>query len=389
MSRGRFLCYRAAMQASSLYLHIPFCSRKCAYCDFAVRVLQHEQQVSRYVEHLALELAAMAPFASSLNTLYIGGGTPSVLTVPHIEALQRLLEQFFDLSHLQEWTLEVNPEHAEPAALAAWKNAGVNRISLGVQSFDNTLLQRCGRLHDREHIFEAVSRIQAAGFNNWSLDLMYALPEQTLEQWKDTLTQAIALAPAHISLYALEVHPRTLFGVQDIAAFSEDLAGDMYELACDSLQAAGFVHYEIANFCQPHSASQHNQVYWQTQPFVAVGVGAHGYVQGKRYENPADLGAYYRQCRTGAWPVLHTSAQPLAEAIEEFMFLGLRQLERGVFFADFEQRFQRTIKACYGDRIVNLLQQGLLQQTPQGLRLSPQAVGLSNRVLAEFLEPLL
>lgn len=377
------------MQAASLYLHIPFCSRKCAYCDFAVRVLQHEQQVSRYFEHLALELAAMAPSASALKTLYIGGGTPSVLRVPQIHTLHKLLWQFFDLSQLQEWTLEVNPEHAEPAALVAWKNTGVNRISLGVQSFDNTLLQRCGRLHESAHIFQAVSNIRAAGFQNWSLDLMYALPEQTLEQWQDTLSQAIALGPDHLSLYALEVHPRTLFGAQGLPAFSEDLAGDMYELACERLQAAGFRHYEIANFCQPHCASQHNQVYWQTQPFVAVGVGAHGYVQGRRYENPADLGAYYRQCRAGEWAVLQTPEQPLAEAIEEFMFLGLRQLERGVFFADFERRFQRPFMDCYGDRVVDLLQQGLLQETEQGLRLSPQAVGLSNRVLAEFLDPIL
>ena len=377
--------------AHSLYLHIPFCSRKCAYCDFAVRVLQHDQQVTRYFAYLEQELQFLADYLGPLKTLYLGGGTPSLLSVDQIRQLGRILQRHVDLSSLSEWTLEVNPEHAEPEALALWRDLGVNRVSLGVQSFDDALLQRCGRLHQQADIFLAVDNIRRAGFENWSLDLMYALPTQTLAQWQDSLKQAVALAPSHLSLYALEVHPKTLFGAQALPDFSEDLAGDMYDMACAMLGQAGFVHYEIANFCQPGLPSAHNQVYWQTQAFAAVGVGAHGYLQGRRYENPHGLTDYYRMCETRDWALLQTPEQSLAEAIEEFLFLGLRQLLRGVSLQVFEQRFGQPLQNFYPQRLPQALERGFLIPTASGesLRLSPEAVAFSNRIFSEFLDPVM
>jgi oxygen-independent coproporphyrinogen III oxidase len=377
-------------KAASVYLHLPFCSRKCAYCDFAIRVLQNARQIERYFLHLALELEAIAPQATALHTLYIGGGTPSILSVSEIHALAPLLHSYFDLSRLSasgEWTLEVNPEHAKYEALLAWKQIGVNRISLGVQSFDNALLARCGRLHQQTDVFSAVQRIQDVGFDNWSLDLMYALPEQTLKQWQQSLEQALRLQPTHLSLYALEVHAQTLFGAQQLPAFSEDLAGDMYDLACEMLAQAGYLHYEIANFCLPGYASRHNQVYWQTEPFVAVGVGAHGYLQQRRYENPRSLKAYYQMCQSGQWSSQQQLPQTLSEAIEEFMFLGLRQLEKGVTWAAFETRFGISLRSCYPQRLATAFKQADLLPTAEGFVLNPERIGLSNRILSEFLDP--
>lgn len=378
-------------KAASLYLHLPFCSRKCAYCDFAVRVLQSAQQVARYFVHLGLELAAVAQEATVLETLYIGGGTPSILSLAEIEALGSLLQRHFDLSWVSdsgEWTLEVNPEHANTAELLAWKRMGVNRISLGVQSFDNGLLERCGRLHQQSDVFSAVQRIQESGFDNWSLDLMYALPDQSLKQWQESLEHALRLRPTHLSLYALEVHPQTLFGAQQLPDFSEDLAGEMYDLACDLLAQAGYLHYEIANFCLPGYASRHNQVYWQTEPFIAVGVGAHGYLQQRRYENPRDLKRYYQCCQSGEWPFQEQVPQTRAEAIEEFMFLGLRQLEKGVAWETFEKRFGTSLRSCYPKRLEAAFAQADLLPTAQGFVLNPERVGLSNRILSEFLDPI-
>lgn len=379
-------------KAASVYLHLPFCSRKCAYCDFAVRVLQNAQQIERYFSHLALELAAVTEEAFALHTLYIGGGTPSILSLSEIETLSSLLHAHFDLSTLSasgEWTLEVNPEHANPEALLAWKQIGVNRISLGVQSFDNALLARCGRLHQQSDVFLAVQRIQEAGFDNWSLDLMYALPDQTLKQWQDSLEQALRLQPTHLSLYALEVHAQTLFGAQQLPEFSEDLAGEMYDLACEMLERAGYLHYEIANFCLPGHASQHNQVYWQTEPFIAVGVGAHGYLQRRRYENPRDLKAYYQMCQSGQWSFQQQSPQTRSAAIEEFMFLGLRQLEKGVAWETFEARFGVPLHTCYPHRLAAAFAQDDLLATAEGFVLNPERIGLSNRILAEFLDPVI
>lgn len=379
-------------KAASLYIHLPFCSRKCAYCDFAVRVLQSSAQVMRYFEYLDLELSGVASEAVALQTLYIGGGTPSILSVSEIGHLYGLLKKYCDLSALSisgEWTLEVNPEHAHQEELLAWKQIGVNRISLGVQSFDNTLLARCGRLHQKTDVFRAVQRIQDSGFDNWSLDLMYALPEQSFMQWKNSLEQAIQLQPTHISLYALEVHSKTLFGAQQLPEFSEDLAGEMYDLACDLLSQAGYIHYEIANFCLPGYASQHNQVYWQTEPFVAVGVGAHGYLRDRRYENPHDLKAYYQMCQSQRWGFRETIPQTQSEAIEEFMFLGLRQLDKGIAWQRFEQRFGLSLQSCYPQRLAAAFDANHILPTVDGFVLNPEYVGLSNRILAEFLEPIL
>ncbi len=377
--------------ARSLYLHLPFCSVKCHYCDFVVRVLSKPEQIDRYLEHLELELAALAAHCSELETVYLGGGTPSLLSIVQIKRLGRMLHQHFRLEQVQEWTLEVNPETAETDSLKAWRQIGVNRVSLGVQSFDAALLTSCGRPHGVAEISQAVKTLKQVGLENFSLDLIYGLPEQSLESWKQSLLAAIALAPRHVSLYALEVHEKTHFGHQQLNLPGDELAADMYDLACEALGQAGFVHYEIANWGLPGYHSRHNTVYWQNSPFAAAGVGAHGYLMSQdgpvRYAHPDSLATYYRQSLQSIWPWEQTEAQTQSEQIEETVFLGLRLLEQGIDLDAFEARFGRSLLSYYPRVLPRLLELGQLIKIEQRLRLSPDAVMLSNEIFAEFLDP--
>jgi len=376
----------SAKPARSLYLHLPFCSVKCHYCDFVVRVLHAPSQIDRYLTHLALELPVLSALAAPLHTLYLGGGTPSLLQASQIQSLSQLLHQHFDLHSLQEWTLEANPESLEPNLLQHWLQAGVNRVSLGVQSFDPALLASCGRPHHLEDIYRAVKILQASELN-YSLDLIYGLPGQSLESWEQSLTAALQLGPDHLSLYALEVHRATHFGHQNLNLPDDERVVAMYQLACEHLAAAGYQHYELANWCLPGRASQHNRVYWQHAPFLAAGVGAHGYIQGRRYAHERSLAAYYQACQSGHWPWQNTPPQSLAAEIEETVFLGLRLLQEGLDLAAFEKRFQRSLLSCYPKVLPRLLSLAYLSLQGQTLRLNPELVSLSNEVFAEFLEP--
>lgn len=371
----------------SLYLHLPFCSVKCHYCDFVVRVLQQSAQIDRYLDHLELELAALTPLAGPLDTVYIGGGTPSLLSVPQVQRLARSLRRSFDLSPLRECTLELNPESADSDALKAWQDLGVNRVSLGAQSFEPALLASCGRSHGVAEITRAVTLLHELGLSNFSLDLIYGLPEQTLASWQHSLASALALEPQHISLYALEVHPRTRFGHQSLSLPDDDAAADMYDQAVTSLGAAGFWHYEVANWCQPGQASLHNRVYWRHQPFLAAGVGAHGWLLGRRYANSDSLRAYYRACLAGEWAWEHAPVQSRSEEIEETVFLGLRLLREGLELEAFAARFGAPLSVFYPTVLPRLLREGWLEQVGTSLRLTPQAVAVSNGILAEFLDP--
>ena len=375
-------------EARSLYIHLPFCQHKCHYCDFVVRVLHSPSQIDRYLDHLRLDLQALSAFAAPLKTVYLGGGTPSLLSVAQIERLAEMLQQSFQLRQVQEWTLEANPEHLPEAELEAWMQLGVNRVSLGVQTFDPALLASCGRSHSLADIERVVALIQRFQLN-LSLDLIYGLPEQSLQSWSDSLAAAQALQPDHLSLYALEVHPDTVFGHRTLPLPEDDETVAMYELACEQLARAGYRHYEIANWCLPGRPSRHNRVYWQNLPFLAAGVGAHGYFAGRRYAHSASLLDYYLNCQAGRWPWDEAEPQSLSEAIEETVFLGLRLLIEGLDLQAFETRFQRALSACYPEVLPRLLAQGHLLLADGHLRLSPAAVPVSNVILAEFLEPVL
>ena len=378
------------MEPRSLYVHIPFCLHKCSYCDFTVRVLHQSAQIDRYLDHLALELRHI-PQHYALDTLYCGGGTPSLLSTSQFARLHALLAEAFDLSALQEWTFEANPETVTPTLAAAWIQAGVSRISLGVQSFDDAELATCGRSHRSSDVTQAVQILRQAGGTQISLDLIYGLPGQTVSTWQYTLEQALDLSPDHLSLYCLEIHSHTAWGYleqQERLEIPEDeTLAQCYQAAVTSLAAAGYQHYEIANWCRPDRQSAHNLAYWHNVPYLAVGVGAHGYYHNRRYANPASLTAYYAQCQQGqtAW----AEAPPLTRQaeIEETLFLGLRLLNEGISRAAFAGRFGQSLDSLYPTTLPQLLASGHLQDTGTHVILHPDAVLSSNEVFTALLEP--
>lgn len=377
--------------AQGLYLHLPFCLRKCAYCDFTVRVLEKREQISRYLDHLELELAALRALPMQLKTLYFGGGTPSLLNLNELGRLCQNLHQSLDLSQLQEWTLEVNPETGSQAYFEQCRALGINRVSLGVQSFQPEELALSGRSHTATDIFRCVDALRSAGLENISLDLIYGLPDQNLEAWQKTLKQALALAPTHLSLYALEIHEKTAWGhlerKQILRRPSEESEVAMYEMACQILTESGFEHYEIANWSQPGQASQHNLLYWQAAPVLALGVGAHGYWQNRRYANPDQLKAYYSLCQAQNWSWDTAPVQSRQDAAAEWVILGLRLLQRGIDNRQFVQEFGCSLATAYPHELPRLLEMGLLCWRGEQLCLTPEAVLLSNEVFSALLEP--
>jgi putative oxygen-independent coproporphyrinogen III oxidase len=380
-----------AQAARGLYLHLPFCQHKCTYCDFTVRVLQERGQITRYLDHLEQELTVLSTLPHQLETLYVGGGTPSLLSTAELERLWLCLSKNWDLSQIQEWTFEVNPETGSIAYFKACRQAGVNRISLGVQSFQTEELKACGRSHDPQDIQRCVAELRQSGFENISLDLIYGLPGQNLNSWKNTLEQALALQPQHLSLYSLEVHEKTAMGWQErknrLQRPAEEAEVAMYEMACRILAGAGFEHYEIANWSLPGRASQHNRLYWLAAPVLAAGVGAHGYWQERRYENSDSLRTYYQNCQAKDWSWLNTPQQSPQEAAAERVILGLRLLQEGLDGQAFKQDFGIDLSEAYAQVLPALLQDGWVKWQGQHLCLSPEAVLISNAVFSQLLEP--
>lgn len=374
-----------------LYVHLPFCLRKCHYCDFTVRVLERREQISRYLNHLELELAALSALPMQLKTLYFGGGTPSILNEAELERLCQGLHTALDLSQLQEWTLEVNPETGSQGYFEHCKALGINRVSLGVQSFQPEELAQSGRSHRPADILRAVNELQTAGLTNISFDLIYGLPGQDLKAWENTLEQALDLTPTHLSLYSLEVHEKTAWGQRErqnkLIRPSEESEVAMYEMACQILAQAGFEHYEIANWGLPGQHSHHNKLYWQAASVLALGVGAHGYWQNRRYANSDHLKTYYQNCQSQDWSWENTPAQPRQDAAAERVILGLRLLQEGVNNRVFGQEFGTSLQAAYPKELPKLLDQGLLCWRGEHLCLPAEAVLLSNEVFSALLEP--
>lgn len=372
------------MRIDSLYVHIPFCLRKCNYCDFvSFPVAACSGFYAAYAELLEKELALWQDQAdlSRLSTVYFGGGTPSLMEP---EAICRLLAL---VPKVAECTLEASPETVDGARLAAFRAAGVNRLSLGAQSFDRDLLAAMGRGHDGERTAQAVRDAREAGFDNISLDLIYGLPGQTIGQWRDSLERAVALCPEHISLYGLTIHPDTPWGralnAGDLAAPDDDLAADMLELAMDYLPRQGFAQYEIANFARPGRESRHNCAYWQRDNYLGLGVAAASCLNDHRFANTPEPRVYEEAIREGRLPWTEDEHYDIEQIMGEAMFLGLRLL-RGVDVAAYEQRYGVNPLKRFRGELWQLQNQGLIEYDEGNIRLTPKGVALGNLVFEQF-----
>lgn len=380
------------MTSHHLYVHVPFCRLVCAYCDF-VTVGGRHGDIPRYVDALLAELA-LRPSPGALETVYFGGGTPSLLPA---EAVRRVLQAALDRWHRQpgEVTVEANPSARERPDWAALGDAGVSRISLGVQSFDDRDLATLARGHTAAEAMDAYREIRAAGFTNVSMDLIYGIPGQTADGWGAVLDRAIELAPDHLSLYALSLAlapdewaapPRAgalRWRRRLAAAQDDDLAAEAYRIAEETLGAAGYEHYELSSWARPGFASRHNTAYWTRRPYTGIGAGAHTYDGERRSWNTRDLDEYLERVNRGEVPTAGAEALSAGTRAFEALALGLRRVE-GIRRAAFAAEFGADPAARWPEAVDRSVTLGLLELTPQRLRLSRAGRLLANEVLVAF-----
>jgi len=376
-----------------LYLHIPFCLRKCGYCAFNSQQLPDtglNDYVALLLEEMRLVSSVTTP-GQQLDSIYFGGGTPSLLGSGQVARLIENATELFGRGPDCEITLEANPGTVDQALLADFRSAGVNRLSLGVQSFDDSFLDCLGRAHNAYQTRKAFSDARTAGFSNISIDLMHSLPAQNITQWQTDLEQAIRLSPEHISVYGLTVEEGTPFYDRYRCSSSEkpddDLSADMFEMADDLLSAAGFEHYEIANHARPGCRSRHNSGYWLRDGYRGVGVGAHSLLRnnasGVRLCNLERMEEYAEALLHGELPLFEETRLTEDDAMSEFIFLGLRMAD-GIEFSAFEREFGQSFFEVYGAAIDELVEAGLLTREHDALRLTRCGMLLSNQVFSRF-----
>ena len=369
---------------TSAYVHIPFCTQICYYCDFS-KVFIKNQPVDSYLEHLLQEFHSYD--IQKLRTLYIGGGTPTALSASQLEVLLEGLTKNLDLSMLEELTIEANPGDLDADKIAVLQNSAVNRVSLGVQTFDDKMLKKIGRSHTEKDIYENIDRLKLAGFDNISIDLIYALPGQTMDQVKDNVAKAIALDIPHMSLYSLILENHTVFMNRmrrgKLPLPKEELEAEMFEYIIAELEKAGFEHYEISNFSKTGFESRHNLMYWDNAEYYGIGAGASGYVDGVRYKNHGPIRHYLKAVEEGSARINeeHLSQR---EQMEEEMFLGLRK-KSGVSMARFEEKFERSFQELYGDIVKDLIRQGLMQLDGDRVRVTKRGLFLGDTVAERFI----
>ena len=375
--------------AWGIYVHIPFCRAKCNYCAFLSQV-ENEESQQAYVAALCREItAAGGDFSAGVvDTVFFGGGTPTVLPTAALAAILCTIRQTISLAPDAEISIEANPGTVTAESLDALRRQGFNRLSLGVQSFDETVLAATGRIHRSADAKAAVGLARQAGFDNVGLDLMYGLPQQTVASWRSTLEQAVELQPQHLSAYGLKLEEGTPLaaavttGRQTLPSEADEET--MYDFLNGYLPAMGFERYEIANFAKAGKQCRHNRKYWLSQPFRGFGLAAHSFDGTQRFVNTDNLKEYLRRSALG-----HTVAMPPerideATLIAEYVFTALR-LAEGLRYDEFQRRFDRDFRQLYAAALPPLLKQQLIVQTDREIFLTPLGMKFGNRVFAEFL----
>ena len=390
------------MEDLELYIHIPFCAKKCNYCDF-LSFPASEDEKEEYVKALVKEIRASKEKYGKFNitSVYMGGGTPSILSCSQIERIGSALKETFVLKGLKwkkktplrkkeimpgtEFTFEANPGTLTGEILKAFKDIGANRVSLGLQSANNAELKELGRIHTYEEFLDSFWLCREAGFKNINIDLMEAVPLQSLASFRKTLANVIALRPEHVSAYSLMIEEGTPFYEKMNSSFplalpDEDEEREIYYEAGNVLGKAGYLQYEISNYAVPGFECRHNIGYWKRENYLGLGLGSSSMVRNTRWKNSADMKKYLE----GGDIKEEVHSLSVKEQMEEFMFLGLR-LAGGIKKEDFYKSFKTDIEYIYGEKICTLEAEGLLESDTENIRLTRRGVDISNRVLAEFL----
>jgi oxygen-independent coproporphyrinogen-3 oxidase len=416
-----------SMRKLGIYVQVPFCQTKCTYCNFHTGVVA-SSRFAPYVEAVCREIREHRELlraagvggpeglvgkshsqdwlcheaAAAVDTVYIGGGTPSLLDPAHLQNISEAIQATFGgrlaseggpykgvRADLIEVTLEADPETVEAEKAAAWARAGINRVSIGLQSFADKELIAAGRMHRRADIYRAVPILSRAGIRNISFDLIAGLPHQTKESWRQSLEELAELAPAHVSVYLLEIDEGSRLGKELLhgggrysagAVPSEDDMAEFYEMAQETLGAAGYHHYEISNWAKPGFESRHNLKYWRREPYLGFGAGAHSFSGTERWANARDAAAYVAAVQSGRLPVEQHETLTAESALEEELFLGLRQLD-GIDLGRIEREYGVTL----GTRFERIASAGLVEREGSLVRLAPEKLSVSNEVFVEVL----
>lgn len=376
-------------RTEAVYIHIPFCTNKCFYCDFNSYVLK-DQPVMDYLRALdkEMELTVQANPPGRIKSIFVGGGTPTVLKPNEMEYfLESVKRHFPEWSDSIEFSMEANPGTTDLEKLSVMRQGGVNRISFGVQAFQNTLLTGIGRIHDTDDVYRSLDNARRAGFDNMSIDLMFGLPNQTLDMLAESVDKALELELPHYSIYSLKVEENTLFHTMyqrnQLPLPDEEDELNMYLLLMERMKAAGYKQYEISNFAKPGFESRHNMTYWRNEDYYGLGAGAHGYVGRQRHVNIKGVNPYNEAANKGL-PRLESFEISREEAMEDFLMVGLRVLD-GVSRSRFREQFGISMEEVFAGPLNKMVDAGLLDATEDGYKLSSKGILFGNDVFGEFI----
>ncbi len=384
------------IDVSGLYIHIPFCVKKCGYCDFD-SYLYEENMADRYVDALKKEIYIHlndSPIIDSkIMSIFFGGGTPTILKIRQLTDILKLCRDSFSLSGDCEITIEANPGTITQNGLVSLRKQGFNRLSLGIQSFSNRLLKEIGRVHNTDDIYRSISWARREGFRNISFDLIFGLPGQTMNEWKDTLLKAIDLKPMHLSTYNLTIEEGTPFYYEfkngRLPLPPEDVQVEMYETGIQILKDADFEHYEISSFARPGWRCRHNQIYWRNKEYLGIGAGAASYIDGYRYRNKGNPEDYIEDVTAGKLPLEGETLKnetliDKKRIMGEYIMLGLRMLD-GINLNRFEEYFGIRALDVYHSVIPRLIKERFLLLEDNSLKLTHHGIIFSDQVFQDFL----
>lgn len=377
------------MKKTSLYIHIPFCESKCYYCDF-LSFKKDSINIKRYIDNIILELSLYREKLNKhrIHSIFIGGGTPSCIDGEHIHRILKYIEDNFNLQELVETTIEVNPGTLDRKKVEIYKAAGIDRVSMGMQSFDKDILKSIGRIHDTDDFYNSYNLLIDAGIYNINVDLILGLPGQRKENIINDLNKLTALGIKHISYYGLILEDGTklkkMYLNNEISIPEEDLEREMYHSAVEFLKEKGYKHYEISNFSLPGFHCRHNMMYWNINPYVGVGLGSHSNIDDKRYWNEDDMIKYNESLKQKKLPIKGEEKIDLNTQISEYSIMGLRLID-GIDIEEFRDRFDLNFKDLYGKAIDKHIKDGLLLEDKSRIYLSSKGLDLANMVEVDFI----
>ena len=377
------------MNPLSLYIHIPFCVKKCNYCDF-LSFKSDDESIEKYLNALQKEINSYQKLAKNylVNTIFIGGGTPSIIDEEDMASLFQTVKQIFQIDKRAEITIEVNPGTVTKDKLLNYRTNGINRLSIGLQSTKEELLKDLGRIHSYSKFLETYTMARNVGFDNINIDLIFGLPKQTIIDWNDTLDEVISIQPEHISCYSLIVEENTMYYKEfeegNLILPSEETEREMYYNAVDILEKAGYYQYEISNFAKNNYICKHNLVYWIGKEYLGIGLGASSYIDKYRFKNADMIENYCENSHDYNLIRKDINYINIERQIEEYMFLGLR-LTKGISKNEFQQKFDKSIEEIFEKELKKLETEGLINNTEDNIRLTKKGIDLSNYVFQHFL----